>query len=141
MPATLTSAKAQVAEQLSDLTNLVWSSSSLEEAVRASLAELSKTYGEILTLNGLDGASSTSLEDMDTQVLISGGVAFAIRFRVMGRFEEASPEDLQPDEMVKWATITMDKFQTDLTMIQLRRFQQSTDHPHSIWEWEEGKGF
>ena len=141
MPATLTSAKAQVAEQLSDLTNLVWSSSSLEEALRASLAELSKTYGEILTLNGLDGASSTSLEDIDTQVLILGGVAFAIRFRVMGRFEEVSPEDLQPDEMVKWATITMDKFQTDLTMIQLRRFQQSTDHPHSTWEWEEGKGF
>ena len=128
MPATLITAKAQLAEQLSDITNLIWSSSALEEVMRESLAELSKAYGEALTLNGLDGAVSTTFDELDTHVLISGGLAYAIRFRVMGRFEEASPEDLQPEEMARWAEAAMNKFQSELTLVRMRKFQESSDH-------------
>jgi len=141
MPATLTTAKAQLAEHLSDITNLVWSSSALEETLRESLAELSKAYGEALTLNGLDDAVSTTFDELDTNVLLSGALAYAIRFRAMGRFEEASPEDLKPEEMVGWAEAAMNKFQSELTLVRMRRFQESTDHPYSPWEWEEGRGF
>jgi hypothetical protein len=141
MPATLTTAKAQLTEQLSDLTNLVWSSTALEETLRESLAELSKVYGEALSLNGLDGAVSTTFDELDTHVLISGGLAYAIRFRVMGRFEEASHEDLQPEEMARWAEAAMNKFQSELTQVRMRRFQETSDHPYSPWEWEEGRGF
>ena len=141
MAATLASAKTQLAVQLSDLTNLVWSSTALEEALRSSLAELCKAYGDSITLSGLDGAASTTFEDMDTQVLISGGLAYAIRFRVMGRFEEASPDDLQTEEMGQWAAETMNKFQSELTLVRLRRFQRSAEYPYSEWEWEEGRGF
>jgi len=141
MAPTLTDAKNQLAEQLSDLTNLVWSSSSLEEALRTSLGELSKAYGEPLTLSGLDEATSTTLDDLDSHVLIAGAVAYAIQFRVLGRFEEASPRDLAPEEMAGWAVDTMNKFQSDLTLVRLRKFQESADHPHAAWEWEEGRGF
>ena len=141
MAATLTTAKAQLEEQLSDLTNLVWSGSALEEALRASLAELSRVYGSSLTLNGLDGASASTFDDADTHVLINGGLAYAIRFRVMGQFEEASPEDLQPEKMAAWATETMQQFQSDLTMVKLRKFQESLDHPYTAWAWEEGEDF
>ena len=141
MAATLASAKTQLAVQLSDLTNLVWSSTALEEALRSSLAELCKAYGDSITLSGLDGAASTTFEDMDTQVLISGGLAYAIRFRVMGRFEEASPDDLQTEEMGQWTAETMNKFQSELTLVRLRRFQRSAEYPYSEWEWEEGRGF
>jgi len=141
MPATLITAKAQLAEQLSDITNLIWSSSALEEALRESLAELSKAYGEALTLNGLDGAASTTFDELDTHVLFSGALAYAIRFRVMGRFEEASPEDLQPEEMARWAEAAMNKFQSELTLVRMRKFQESSDHPYSPWEWEEGRDF
>ncbi len=141
MSVTLSSVKAQLEEYLSDKSNLVWSSTTLEEALRTSLAALSNVYGEALTLSGLDGASSTTFDDVDTHVLVSGGAAFAVRFRVMGRFEEASPENLQPEEMAKWAVETMNKFQSDLTLVRMRRFQQSVDHPYSAWNWEEGTDF
>lgn len=141
MAASLTSLRTRLAEQLSDLTNLVWSSSCLEEALRTSLAELSKAYGETLALDGLDSATSTTFEDKDVHVLLSGALAYAIRFRVMGRFEEASPGDLHPEEMAGWAEAAMRKFQSALTLVRMRRFQESTDHPYSAWEWEEGRDF
>jgi hypothetical protein len=141
MTATLTNLKTRLAEQLSNLTNLVWSSTALEEALRSSLAELSKAYGETLTLDGLDEAASTTAADIDTHALLSGALAYAIRFRVTGRFEEASPEDLQPEEMARWADETMNKFQSELTAVRMRRFQESTDHPYASWEWEEGRDF
>ena len=141
MAATLTNMKTRLAEQLADLANLVWSPSNLEEALRSSLAELSKAYGETLTLDGLDSATTTSLEERDAHVLLSGALAYAVRFRVMGRFEEASPGDPQPEEMAGWAVDAMNKFQAALTRVRLRWFQESTDHPYSQWEWEEGRGF
>lgn len=141
MSATLTTVKSQLEEHLSDLTNLIWSSSALEEAIRSSLAELSIAYGSSLTLNGLDGESATTFDDDDTHVLINGGLAYAVRFRVMGRFEEASSEDLQPEKMAAWGVETMHKFQSDLTMVKLRKFQESLDHPYTVWEWDEGEDF
>lgn len=141
MSATLITMKTRLAEQLSDLTNLVWSASALEEALRTSLAELSKAYGETLALDGLDSATSTTFDDKDAHVLLSGALAYAIRFRVMGRFEEASPGDLHPEEMAGWAEAAMNKFQSALTQVRLRRFQESTDHPYSTWEWEEERDF
>jgi hypothetical protein len=141
MTAILTNLKTRLSEQLSDLSNLIWSSSVLEEALRSSLGELSKAYGEILTLDGLDAAVITTVEDIDTQVLLTGALAYAIRFRVMGRFEEATPEDLQPEEMARWADETMNKFQSELFLIRMRRFQKSADHPYAAWDWEEGRDF
>lgn len=141
MSATLTSAKAQLETQLSEFSTLVWSSTALEEALRASLAEISRAYGSAVTLNGLDGALITTLEEVDTHVLIIGGVAYATRFRVMGRFEEATPEDSQSEDMTRWATETMAKFQSALTQIRLRRFQESADPPYSPWDWDEGRDF
>jgi len=131
----------QVETQLSDTQNLIWSESSLTEAIRSALADISKANGAALFLASLDTALTTTIDDQDIHILISGAVAYAVRFRVMGRFEEATPEDLQPEQMAKWATQTMDKFQQDLYMFKLDKFQQSIDHPYSPWDWEEGDEF
>jgi hypothetical protein len=141
MPLTLSTAKASLEEHLADLSNLVWSDTALEEALRAALAELANAYGSALSLDGLDGATSTTLEDLDAQVLVTGGAAYAARFRVMGRYEEATPEDRQNEPMAKWAAETMAKFQSDLIRVRVRKFQDSTDCPYSPWDWAEGRDF
>jgi GAF domain-containing protein len=141
MPASLISVKTQLETQLSELSSLVWSSSALEEAIRAALAEIAGTYGAAVTLSGLDGAISTTLEDADVQVLVIGSVAHAARFRIFGRFEEVTPEDLDHDAMIHWAEAAMAEFQSALTQIRLRLFQESIDPPYSTWEWDEGRAF
>jgi hypothetical protein len=59
---TLTIFRDQVERNLMDTTNLIWSETILEEALRASLADISRAYDTQLYVNGLDGAPATTLD-------------------------------------------------------------------------------
>ena len=141
MTASLASVRDQVENRLIDASNLIFSTNALDEAIRAALGDLSSVHGSVLTLNGLDGASATIFEDLDLNTLVVGSVAYALRFRLVGKFEEASPIREHPEDLAKWATDFMSEFQALLTQVKLRLFQKSADHPHSQWEWEEGDSF
>ncbi len=141
MTITLTSARDQVEVRLQETANLIFSTDTIDEALRGSLAELSGSYGAAQTLSGLDGASSTSFEEQDLNTLILGAVAYALRFRLVGKFEEASPIREHPEDLAKWATEFMNEFQSQLVLVRLRFFQESDDAPYSQWEWEEGDDF
>ena len=141
MSITLTSVRDQVETRLQETANLIFSTDTIDEALRGSLAELSGSYGAVQTLSGLDGASSTTFEEQDLNTLILGAVAYALRFRLVGKFEEASPIREHPEDLAKWATEFMNEFQSQLIMVRLRFFQESDDAPYSQWAWEEGDDF
>jgi len=141
LSATLSTARDQVEIRLQETANLIFSTDSIDEALRASLAEFSGPYGSTQTLSGLDGASSTSFEDQDLNTLIIGAVAYVLRFRLVGKFEEASPIREHPEDLAKWATEFMNEFPSQLITIRLRFFQNADDSPFSQWEWDEGDEF
>ena len=141
MSATLSTTRDQVETRLQDSTNLIFSTSTIDEALRASLNELSNAYGLAQTLKDLDLAASTTFDDVDQNTLIVGAVAYALRFRLVGKFEEASPVRERPEDLARWATEFMEEFQSLLTHIRLRRFHESVDHPYSRWDWDEGADF
>ena len=60
---------------------------------------------------------------------------------ILGGLMEASPENLDPEKMAEWAEQTMNKFQAGLTLVKMRRFQESSEKPYSGWEWDEGTDF
>ncbi len=78
---------------------------------------------------------------MDLNTLVVGAMAYACRFRLIGKFEEASPVRERPDDLASWATEFMQEFMSLVTGIRLRKFQESTSGPHSAWDWEEGTDF
>jgi methyltransferase-like protein len=141
MAATLATVRDQLEYRLSDATNLIFSTNVLDEAIRAALNEVSNAYGEAVTLNGLDAAAATTFDDIDLNTLIVGAMAYACRFRLIGKFEEASPVREHPDDLANWATEFMNHFLALTTQIRLRKFQEATTGPHSAWDWEEGDNF
>ena len=141
MTSTLATVRDWVELALGDTTNLIWSTETLEQAIRAALAALSGVYGATVTLNGLDSAIETTLEAADVQTLVLGATAYALTSRVAERFEEASPVREDIDALVKNRDKTMAEFQDQLEQVRLREFQESEDEPYSAWDWEEGKGF
>jgi hypothetical protein len=141
MAHTLSSVRDQVEINLLDSANLIWSTTILDEAIRAALLDLSRIYGEILTLNGLDAATETTFADQDLYVLIRGAVAYALIFRAVGRYEEATPEPTLAPSFAINAQETMAEFRALLTQADLRLKQNSADSPHSGWQWEESGGF
>ena len=141
MSATLATARDQVEMRLQDNANLIFSSDTIDEALRASLGELSNAYGAAVTLKDLDGALLTTFDDLDLHTLLVGTAAYCLRFRLVGKFEEASPIREHPEDLARWATEFMEEFHGLLTHVRLRRFHQAVESPYSQWDWEEGKAF
>ena len=141
MTITLSTLRDWVELALGDTTNLIWSTETLEQAIRAALAALSGAYGATLTLNGLDAATTTTLEEGDVQTLVLGATAYALASRVAERFEEASPVREDIDALVKNRDQTMAEFQDQLEQVRLRKIQEAEEVPYAAWDWEEGEGF
>lgn len=141
MSLSLSSARDAVEIHLSDSSNLVFSPTMLDEAVRAALRALSGVYGSPQTLSGLDGAAATSFDPSDEHTLIMGAVAFALSFRAAGRFEDALPDDHLPPDLADLAQTRMSLFENLLTQSRIRKLQESTDTPYAAWDWDEGSGF
>ncbi len=141
MSITLSSVRDQLERQLFDTANLTWPADVLDEALRAALADLSTSYGTPLTLQDLDGALLTTFEEHDLACLVAGGSAYCLRFRLTRKFEEAIPSTETPLDLAQWATDAMAHFQSLLTLVRLRKFQQNLDQPYAGWTWEEGSDF
>ena len=141
MPPTLSTARDQVEMRLQDAANLIFSTDTIDEALRAALSDLSNTYSTTVTLKDLDGALLTTFDDLDLHTLLVGAVAYCTRFRLVGKFEEASPIREHPEDLARWATEFMEEFHGLLTHVRLRRFHQAVESPYSQWDWEEGKAF
>ena len=141
MTTTLSTLRDWVELALGDTTNLIWPTETLDQAIRAALAALSGVYGEALTLNGLDSATATTLEEADIQRLVLGATAYALTIRVSDRVEEASPVREDIDALIKHRDKIMAAYQGQLELVRLRKFQESSDEPYSTWDWEEGEGF
>ena len=141
MTATLSTARDQVKTRLQDITNLIWSTETIDEALRAALSALSSAYGTAVDLKVLDSASSTTYEDLDHNALLVGAVAYSLRFRLIKRFDQAFPSREDSAVLAKGADSQLNHFQLLLTQVRLRRFLESTDMPYSQWEWDEGSDF
>ncbi|MGI6741208.1 MAG: hypothetical protein ACOX7C_06985 [Brevefilum sp.] len=137
MTITLASLHEQLETRLSDSTNLVFSKDFLDEAIRAALGDLSNTYGSSVQIKNLDGATDSTIEEADLQTFLMGAMAYALRFRLYERIEEATPVREAPDALAQLATETMNEFQALLTHVRLRRFYASIDPPYSQWTWDE----
>lgn len=141
MTTTLATIRDQIETRLADEVNLIFRTQMLDEAIRAALAGLSDALGAVHTLADLDGALETTLEACDFPVLVAGGAAFALSFRVVGKSEEASPAVDRSEGLYRLANDWMNRYQALLIQLRLRTFHESADQPHSAWEWTEERGF
>jgi hypothetical protein len=117
---TLSSIRDYLKQHLSDLSSLVWPTASLDEAIRTALRQISHAYDVATpyTLSGLDGAGATTLPELLRSLLVTGAAAHALTFRVIGRFEEATPTAGLQETLARFATERMNTFLGFLTEIE-----------------------
>ena len=137
----LTSCRTQLSQRLQDTSNLIYSTGTLDESLRSALADLSASYGSAQTLDGLDGETSTTFSSLDLHTFLVGGVAYSLRSRFTGKLDEPNPSREKPGALADQAASVMKEFQSLLHHIRVRRFQETTDHPYSLWDWDEGDDF
>ena len=132
MALTLATAKTSIEIHLHDVSNLIFSETTLEEAIRSALRALNRIRDDTLTISGLDGAASTTVTTTDEQAIIEGGVAYALTFRAVGLFDEPTPEEDLPEEFADLAQKRMNAFLSLLTSLELGVPISTDDHTHDL---------
>ena len=132
MSLTLATAKTSIEIHLQDISNLVFSETTLEEAIRSALRALNRIRDATLTISGLDGAVSTTVTATDEQAIIEGGVAYALTFRAVGLFDEPTPDQDLPEEYADLARKRMNDFLSLLTSLELGVPISTDDHTHDL---------
>jgi hypothetical protein len=132
MSLTLATAKTSIEIHLHDVSNLIFSETTLEEAIRSALRALNRIRDDTLTISGLDGAASTTVTATDEQAIIDGGVAYALNFRAVGLFDEATPDEDLPEEFSDLAQKRMNDFLSLLTQLELGVPVSADDHTHDL---------
>jgi hypothetical protein len=82
----------------------------------------------------LDGAAATSVDDLDIYVLVKGAVAHALVFRVVGRYEEATPEPNITPELASLAELRMKEFKQYLIPIYAASGVYIGDEDYYLWQ-------
>lgn len=136
MSLTLEDIRTQVSVHLNDTGKLIWTDTLLDTSIRSALQALGRALGEAQTLDGLDGATETTLEEDHQQALVVGAVAHALNLRVSGKFEDARTGGAPMGELADWAGKQMARFERLLVDIRLKSHQMAEGGPYDAWEWE-----
>jgi len=132
MALTLATAKSTLQTHLQDLTSLTYSAATLEEAVRSSLRALNRISDPAFTISGLDGAAATTITTAEEQIIIEGGVAYALTFYSVGLFDNPSPDEDLPKDFSDFAQARMNAFLSLLTQLELGVPVSLDEHAHEL---------
>lgn len=134
MSFTLEDLQNRAALCLNDLPGLIWSAGLLAEAARHALAAYAVVSGTPVSLQGLDGAETTSLPEQDTDLLVQGTAAYAAQLRVAARGElyALSPQTLPV--LTAWARAALDAYAAGLETVRRRGLNQASLPPYGTWQ-------
>ena len=117
--ATLSGLRDRVETVLMDSSNLSWDTGTLDEAIRQALATINEAagYSIPLTINGLDSATVTTLDDNLTALLVAGAAGYAGASRAVDRSEMANLNQLQPPALLEWSRTQLATFSARLAYV------------------------
>ncbi len=109
----------------------------LTEAIRSALGKISEVYGSVLTMEGLDLATVTTLEAIDLETLLLGAELQILISLLAGHFTDFSGMILPEEAMNERIRQGQKVFEDARNRIRRRLMEKSSDAPHSAFEWEE----
>ncbi len=131
----LTDLRTRIRTQYLDPQGLVLDDDTLDEGFRSALEEISRIYGTALTLEGLDGATVTTLEPLDLPCLLTGVTAFGLKIILLNRLKGFSTSLTADAELMTAEHHFKERFKTFLEELRMTDLQRSEACPHIGWEW------
>jgi len=95
-------------------------------------------YTRLQTLNGLDGASTTSIAEQDTNLIVVGAAGFAAEERV-----QEQPQRSVPRKLREWAEARLHEFERGLKQIARRQAARHSGIAAlpALDRWDDGAGW
>lgn len=118
------------------VTTTGFTDSLLTEAIRSTLSRIGEVYGEVLTLEGLDLASTSTLSDCDFEILLTGAELLLLE-RLLAGYDDTGTI-IEPEETLEVKVAeAKETFMEGKEGIRKRLLQKSADGPVSEWEFVE----
>jgi hypothetical protein len=133
----LTDFETRLGNYLSDSGSILWTLAEKDEGIRQALDDFSRVAGSKLTLNGLDSAAATTLDQLDEELLVRGAAAYAARIRALDRAQAANMGQNSPTTLLDWAKNQAYYFDQALIKVKTRYMARSTNKPHAAVTWDE----
>jgi hypothetical protein len=134
---TLTDLRTRLAASLADDTSLVFTETITTEAIRQALEQIGNIYGTELTIEGLDEADETTLDDKDIPCLLTGAAGHAINAIVASHFTIFTPNIQNEVNLMLRGDKLMVEFRYMLDDLRVEGMQTAPDPPNSPIEWDE----
>lgn len=109
-------ALSRVRSWVMDSGSLIWTDADLQGGIRLALQEINLASGQAYTLNGLDGAVTTTLPVKLEGVLVLGGAGFAATARTLDRAESYELAN-EGSDVKGWAEKTLSRFSSLLSKL------------------------
>jgi hypothetical protein len=106
---------ARLRAGLIDANGLIWDNNELDEALRQALADMALAAGADYTLDGLDGALTTSLPIQHFATLVRGAAAYALLWRAAERVDAFNVRPDLPAEVLSAAAALLARFESAVT--------------------------
>lgn len=126
--------------QFLDPYQLVLNQEAKVEAFRASLAYLNSQLSENFTLEGLGGATTTSLPEAYLPVLERGAAAVVLQMVLQNNFASYSNLPLDSAELAAWLRYLIGERDALLDRLRLANLQTAVNPAWGNWKLEEGEG-
>lgn len=134
---TLTDLRTRLAASLADDTSLVFTEAIYTEAIRGALEEIGNVYGTQLTIEGLDGATATTLPDKDIPCLLTGAAGRAVNAIVVSRYTTFNTSLMDDVKLTLRGDKLMTEFRYMLDDLRAEGMQIADIPPHAPLEWDE----
>lgn len=123
--------------RLRDEINLVFPTTTLDEGIRSGLYAVSLSGGTLLKIAGLDAEVTTTVPEIDLDAVLIGAEAYCLGFLLDGNFSEYSGSIEELGQLRLKENQARRNFDKLLEGIRKRYLQNSTDHPHGAWTFDE----
>ena len=135
----LTGLVSRLESQFLDLHQLALPQILKTEAIRASLGELNSILGTNYILNGLDGASQTTLTEHHLPALMRGAAATILEAVAFHNHTSYGDLPANQSDFETWSRFLRQERDQLLDGLRLRTFSQSTLVPWGTWQLQEAE--
>lgn len=126
---TLVQIEDRVSTLLADMTRLNFPVSLIDEGIRLALMEYSRASGVTETLSGLDGATASTLPDLDSGILVLGAAGYAATAKSIDRIEAFNLDGQVAQQVQQLGGRFLDRFADMLLTVRCGRMRAGTVQP------------
>ena len=129
--------EGRVTSMLDDSSVLNYQVLLIDQSLLQVLGDLTRATGVQVEIADLNGASTTTVDLRDEDLVIRGACAYCLRTQAASRSQAANLGQSMPSNLLDLAKNWMYYYEGAIKTVRVRTIQESANNKPGAWEWDE----